>query len=187
MIEISETNKAYFAGLLDGEGCIYINKVQRKKEDRGDGYSLRVDFNLTYAPVLYDMKKIFGGNVTKVDMEKTKRSPSMKKNSDSGCVNLENIKQSYLFHLSGKEAWYFLKVVEQFCREKKEQVLVAIEFFQGRRPFAGVRGRSQSETNRCEFYYKKLQELKKLSSVSECFNEDNFIDSQQKISFFEEE
>ncbi len=184
---IKETEKAYLAGLFDGEGCVFINKGKKQKENYVDNYSLKVTFSINYVKSLYDIKNIFGGTVTKEDMDKRKNSPSIKKLCDAGCAHPENYKQKYHFQISGRDAWYFLKVIEVYCREKKEQACVAIEFFEGKRPNARKNGRSQSETDRCEFYYKKLQELKKQEFNSENKSDNTFVNSQKKIIFFDNE
>ncbi len=167
--KINETDKSYFAGLLDGEGCIFIDKDKRK----GIYYNLAVSFHITYAPVLYEMKRLFGGYVREVNMEKAKNCQSVK---STIAFNTEDWKQSYYFCIHGKEAWMFLKIIEPFCREKKDQVRIGIEFFQGYK--------SGSQLERCEYYYKKLQELKKPSEKIDNTLLLEFNDSQKTFSVY---
>lgn len=173
--KISEKDRAYFAGFLDGEGCIRINK--KRKSGGNTRYTLTVMFSNTYASVLYELKKLFGGNVYKADMAKVRSC-----NSTNG--NPENWKQSYQFHISSKEAWIFLKIIEPYCREKREQVHTGIEFFQGKRDGRDS-GLSKSQTERSEYYYKKLCELKKSSDKIDN-NLLEFEDSQQTLIFCSE-
>lgn len=179
--EITETEKAYFAGLFDGEGCVNIHKIESSGYDI---YSLRVNFGLTYADILYKMKKMFGGTIHKRDVSKRLKAPYMCRAINAGLANPDNFKQTYEYEISGKEAWIFLKIIEPYCEEKKEQVNTAIEFFNGNRSHSGSIGRSKSQAERCEYYYKKLQELKhgKNSEDKELILTDN----QTKIDLFSE-
>ena len=181
--EISEKDRAYFAGLLDGEGCILINKSVSKNYI---GYGFYVAFDITYKKVLLEMQGLFSGNIYEKDMEKVMSCDSSRKRLESGCYLSNKQKQSYMYKLSGRDALYFLKVVEPFCREKKEQALLGIKYEQGRRTNAGRYGRSDSETERCEFFYRELQRLKH-EQPDETDAEIDFIDDQQKLFSFEVE
>ena len=155
-LEIKEIDKAYFAGLFDGEGTVRIFKNCNKKYI---GYSLRVSFDVTYKSVLLRLQKLFSGNICIKDMEKRKNCKSIKKSVFSGC-SLLYLKQVYAYTISGKDALYFLKLIEPYCDEKKQQVIIGIKFEEGRQPRAGGVGRNDLETERCEFFYKELQRLK---------------------------
>lgn len=172
--EIKETDKAYFAGLFDGEGCITISK-----DNRDRNYPLRVMFKITYKPILYKMKELFGGgDINKYNIEKRKNEPAVIRGSESNIWNPEKWKQAYQYILNSKEAWIFLKIIEPYCEEKKEQVRTAIEYYNGIR-----NGRPNIE--RCEYYYNKLYVLK---HSEKDFNEEKntLIDCQTKINLFTE-
>ncbi len=173
--KISETEKSYFAGLFDGEGCIMIHRS-------GTGYSLRVMLNITYASVLYEMKHIFGGEVYKNNMDKLKNCESKLKEKSIG-HSPENNKQKYLYQVHGKEAWVFLKIIEPYCKEKREQAKVGIEFYNGFTDRRG-KGKSKLQIERCEYYHNLLVKLKKDSEVKE---QGEYIDNQTKIEIFCEE
>ena len=179
--EISTEQRAYFAGLLDGEGCIYIDK------DASSGYvsySLEIRFSMTYYNILYEMKNLFGGNINKKDMSKRSEETQTSKAIKIGFLNPNNWKQQYHYTLHSKEAWVFLKMVEPYCKEKKEQVNTGIEFFNGNRPGSGRKGRSKEQVERCEYYYKKLQELKHIKN-----NDDSDLklnNNQTNFSLFSE-
>ncbi len=151
MKEISNEDKAYFAGLFDGEGCVVINRAD---------HNLMVTFGLTYAPVLYKMLNLFGGSVHKRNMQNMKNSPHTNKLIESGVCNISNWKQVYVYTVRGKDAWLFLKSIEQYSIEKKEQISIAIEFFNGRTH----KYKSKSQIERGEFFYEKLRSMKKNSS-----------------------
>ncbi len=126
--KISEKDRSYFAGFFDGEGCVRVDRAEHGNS-KSVSYSLAVSFGNTYAPTLYEIKEWFGGTICKEDMIKAANRLSVKYRDK---LNTKNWKQSYNLILHGRDAWVFLKVIEPFCREKKEQVHVGIEFFIGR-------------------------------------------------------
>lgn len=153
--ELNESEKGYFAGLFDGEGCVSINKSKHISGKKTSFYyKLNVTFGITYKKVLTEMKCLFGGSLSLQDMVKQKEYKSIK----NRCLNPENWKQLYIYNISGWDARCFLKIIEPYCKEKKEQACVAIEFIEGKKP----RCTSEYETERGEFYYLKLQRLKKM-------------------------
>ena len=181
--EISKEDRAYFAGLLDGEGCISICKSKGKT--KSIKYCLSINFGITYKHVLLEMKALFGGGITISNMKKRLNNESFKKAVVAG-ISSGKRKQSYNYYISGRDALYFLKVIEPFCREKKEQVALGIRYEQGKRPSACSSGRSERETERCEFFYQELQRMKHEQS-DEIDNEVDFEDEQQKLFYFEVE
>ena len=186
--EIKNEEKAYFAGLFDGEGTTRISKSEGKTSacNVTVSYRLSVQFSLTYKLVLIRMQKLFGGNITTVDMEKQRNSKSILKLREAGYYSQEKWKQSYKYYISGRDALYFLKVIEPFCDEKRPQVVLAIQYEQGRKPNAGSCGRNKYETDRCEFFYQELMRLKH-EQPSEDNNEVDFEDDQQTLFCFEAE
>lgn len=184
--EVNNENRAYFAGLLDGEGCIRIHK---SKSGKSICYCLKVQFNVTYKNILLEMQKLFGGNIYEKDMSKGINCKSSQVRILNERASPENWKQGYLYEISGRDALYFLKLTEPFCREKKEQAALGIRYEEGKRPFAGSYGRSDSETKRCEFFYKELQRLKheKQEDILESCIENDFKDEQQNLFSFVEE
>lgn len=182
--DIKETDRAYFAGLFDGEGSVILDKFRK---ETNTGYSLRVAFQITYKSVLVRMQKLFGGNIHIPNMEKRKNYPSVKKLTT--VYSPDNWKQLYHYQLNGKDALYFLKVIEPFCDEKKPQASLAIRYEEGKRPNTGASKRSKHETDRCEFFHQELKRLKKEQpSEDELENETDFEDDQQNLfSFVSEE
>lgn len=59
MNTLTETEKAYLAGLIDGEGCIFISKY-RGKNNVSPVYNLRVIVAMSEKEILEDMQKITG-------------------------------------------------------------------------------------------------------------------------------
>lgn len=55
-------DKAYLAGLIDGEGCLHLRKLTfRYKEKRYTGYGLLLQIAVTYKPILEWCKRTVGG------------------------------------------------------------------------------------------------------------------------------
>jgi hypothetical protein len=57
---------AYLAGLIDGEGCIYIKKSEKdaNKQQKYASYTLSICINQTDKESIDYIKGIFGGNIT---------------------------------------------------------------------------------------------------------------------------
>jgi len=178
---IKDTDRSYFAGLFDGEGTVLINKT---KTSISFGYNLRVQFSLTYKSVLLRMQKCFGGNIHTKDMNKVKNAPAIINRTD---ITPDKWKQAYNYTLSSRDALYFLKIIEPFCDEKKQQVSLGIRFEQGKRSCTGGNhgGRSKHEIERCEFFRKELQRLKhEQPNEDETETEYDFVDQQPDLFSF---
>src|SRR5229473_6023653 len=94
--QISEMEKAYFAGLFDGEGCVRIN-------NNTHGYNLTVSLSITYVPILEIMRSAFGGSIS----IKTKKRPEHK--------------QLYSWQIGGREAHNFIMSIHPYLHEKRPQ------------------------------------------------------------------
>lgn len=104
--EITPTQAAYIAGFLDGEGSIILFR-------RRAGVVLRVSFSNSYLPVLEWLKETTktGTCVT----TKTRRS--------------DIHKPGHLLSLNTRPAYMLLKQIVDYLIIKKEQALLAIEFY----------------------------------------------------------
>lgn len=180
--EIKNEDRAYFAGLFDGEGTVGVSK-RTSKSTNAISYSLHIKFTITYKKVLIEMQKFFGGNIQEVDMKVKMNCNSTKRRVEFDNTSLMKWKQQYVYNLSGSDTLYFLKIIEPFCREKKQQVSLAIRFQEGRKPNPYSSGRSKSETERCELFYRELQRMKHEQEI----NDDKvaFKNNQQTLSIFE--
>lgn len=65
----------YLSGLIDGEGCLYVSKY-----GKSETYAIRVDVGMSNKahPLLYALKKQFGGSVNVCRKETAKWDGSMK-------------------------------------------------------------------------------------------------------------
>jgi hypothetical protein len=61
---MTETERAYIAGLFDGEGCVTCKQVKRKRKDRGDKiynqWYIRCEIAMTNKDVIEWVHKILG-------------------------------------------------------------------------------------------------------------------------------
>jgi hypothetical protein len=62
--QLTETEKAYIAGLFDGEGCLGIHKQDRSRwGNKSIAYRAHVSLANTYVPVLQKIKSLIGGKI----------------------------------------------------------------------------------------------------------------------------
>lgn len=108
---MTETDKAYAAGIIDGEGCILIQK--RSIERKSPTYSLRVALGVTDECLCIWMLRKFGG--TRI------------KNYNRG----PNYRRVYRWDLSGPRASEFLEKILPYLVIKVQQAQLGIEFQNG--------------------------------------------------------
>lgn len=106
----TKVDSAYAAGLLDGEGCILIWRL-----NAGRGVSPEYAMRVTIANTVKDMttwlKERFGGNV-----------------SFSPYVRSGKTRLMYYWNLSARQATRFLLTVQPYSVIKKKQIYLALEF-----------------------------------------------------------
>lgn len=98
---LSNTQLAYTAGIIDGEGCIRIN-----------GSIIRVHVTNTRRELITKLKEWFGGYVW---------------GNDSNKYN-SNAKASHVWEVSAKQAESFLKLIKPFLFLKAEQASLVLAF-----------------------------------------------------------
>lgn len=103
------TNKGYFAGLFDGEGCIRIHKYIAKT-DKNPKHTLRCSISITNPMVLLLFKKRFGGNI-RIRLERSEKN-----------------KRQWAWEIANKKAFIFLKVIYPYLIIKKEEAKLAMYF-----------------------------------------------------------
>lgn len=97
----------YIAGIVDGEGCIYMSKRVRNKRAE---YIVNVSVGNTYKPLLDSMEKQFRGHVGKA--HKGTNAPV------------------YYWRATGKTAYEFLQSIQKYSTIKRKQIDLAIEAYQ---------------------------------------------------------
>jgi predicted component of type VI protein secretion system len=106
-----DTEKAWLAGIIDGEGSIFVMKQKRKDRERDTNYILRVSVQSTDSYMAQACRDLAGGPVI---FEQQDKRP--------------NQSNTLKWELSGKKAAAVLEEVLPFLRVKQEQALLAIEF-----------------------------------------------------------
>jgi hypothetical protein len=109
---LSIADLAWTAGIIDGEGSIFIMKQTREDRSRDTNYILRVSVQSTDPYMTAQLKQMFpdGAEFT-VHID-----------------NRENCSDTLKWQLNGKKAARFLKEILPFMRVKTEQAKLAIEF-----------------------------------------------------------
>ena len=111
--KLTELEKAYIAGLFDGEGSISICKFRTKNKNYVcPHYILLITCTNTFKPIIEWLDTVLVGS-------KQVRKREWGK---------ENWKTSYAWMASAKKALEVLKIIFPYLKIKKEQSKLAIEF-----------------------------------------------------------
>lgn len=111
---MTDIDKAYIAGLFDGEGCICI--ALKKTNMKYPRVILLVTIANTNKDVLLWCKEVIGNGSVNLNYE----------------VKGENRKPCSLFSISYKPAMLFLKDILPFLKIKKERANLAVKFVEER-------------------------------------------------------
>lgn len=128
------TEVAYLAGLMDGEGCIYM---ERKASRHSYSYVLVVRVTNEHKGALERCKEKFGGSLYTMSEADTE----------------QNRKQIFQWSIKGKAAHEFLKTVVPFLVIKLEQAQLVIDNWEKIRPRGiGEPFRGDLEENRYQVW-----------------------------------
>lgn len=108
---MQETDKAWLAGIIDGEGSIFIMRQKRKDRERDTNYILRVTVESTDPFMSTECYKLAGG--CQIQQKKDPR---------------EDRSDTLKWQLNGKKAAKFLSLILPYLRVKTTQAKLAIEF-----------------------------------------------------------
>ena len=136
------------AGLFDGEGCVAVERLtpRRLSGERTTKYRLRVRVRMTHRRTIERLQEIFGFG--SMQFQSNKYNP---KAADS-----------YVWALQGANANAFLLAVRQHVFTKKEEVDLAVEFYEWNasvRP-VGQGGTKAAVLDKRERYYERIRDLK---------------------------
>jgi hypothetical protein len=113
MNRLTEVDKAYLAGLIDGEGCIFISKY-KGKNNTTPVYSLRVVIALTDEDTINHWHRVTGAGCVHRDESRSRQR--------------DNNSIAWQWIISQNDAVQFLQAVYDYLYMKKDQADTAFEF-----------------------------------------------------------
>jgi len=162
LLNIMEKAYSYWAGIIDGEGCITIAKqVNYGKKKRSPNYILILDITNTSKELLEEAKKFFGvGSV-----RKRWSNEKLKEFREQG----RNISQIYQFRADRRSALKILRAVLPYLRLKRPQAELAIEYMNSVVNYSGkvIHNKKgfeeipEEELKKREQFYLMMRELNK--------------------------
>jgi hypothetical protein len=111
--ELSETDKAYLAGIMDGEGAIYISRKKDPTMKAGYGYRMVLGVANTDLPLMNWLVEATGLGTVK---PRKRHSPKHK--------------QAYDWYLWSIQAYQFLKAISPYLKQKKQRATIAMSFME---------------------------------------------------------
>lgn len=110
MTNITEVECAWTAGIIDGEGCLYIRRQKASKGAKNNCYSLNVRVAMTHMPTIQKLKNLWGGYYS----ERLRKE--------------DNYKNIAIWELSSENAGILLTKIINYLVTKREEAVVALEF-----------------------------------------------------------
>lgn len=132
----------YLAGLVDGEGCIYIHRMHNIKGAKGLKHALRLQVGMTNAPVVYWLREAFGGSV-QVQNRAAPRKPC------------------YIWNVYGANAASLIEQLRPYLRVKQPEADIALQF--AALGFSTGAPISDAVSELREQFCSQLRELKQIS------------------------
>ncbi len=139
-----KTDYAYMAGLVDGEGCITIQKIDSPKyytRRHSPQYQLKISIDMTSLDCLEKAQGVFGGKITSRDRDGTNY-------------------RIYHWYLFSKNASNVCKKLLPYLREKKQQAICAIDFQKILKSHSGRVRLTEKEVANRHKYFLRIKELK---------------------------
>ena len=151
MKELSLIDRAYLAGIIDGEGCISVRRAKPNKFEKSPRYFATVTVGNTSRPLIERLFEAFsGGSVTYRFATKTKKA-------------------CWLWSVRSANALNVVRAVRPYLLVKREQADLLVKFVEGFESFkGGRRGRfgapriSSAELERREALYLEMKALNKV-------------------------
>lgn len=136
---MTETDLAYWAGLIDGEGCVWI--IKRRSHDYG--LCISVEMSGDIKPEFDLARSAFGGSVYTGTHKAKKLDGSSRK-------------VTHTWQVRGNDALRFLKAIAPYIRLKTKVIGNCILFQEYVQSVGRVKELSQLELNtRAEFFHKQ--------------------------------
>lgn len=113
----SETDIAWAAGLLDGEGCFGLNKFTRKDRNGYREIRTSIQCNMTVIEPLAELKRIFGGFL---NGPYTRANPKHKPYYKWSITNRKSIE-------------YAIRLMRPYIRVKRHDAAIVLDFIHWRK------------------------------------------------------
>jgi hypothetical protein len=140
----SDTTIAYIAGVLDGEGCIQIEKPKRKhNREKSQTYKLQVRIANTDLRLIEYINGIFPAYIY------------------NGSEKRKGRRRQFVWHANGKKAAQVLRQLLPYLICKREQAEVAISFQETFNKYYGVHGLPKEVLDAREYAYLECRKYKK--------------------------
>lgn len=108
-----ETQKAYIAGIIDGEGCISVRCCEGRKRKTSRYYYSSVSVEMASKEIIDFIQELYEGKIY-----------HRKSRNRTGVTDMT----MWTWRLNGKEAANFLKTIYPFLVQKKKEAEVLIDF-----------------------------------------------------------
>ncbi len=138
MTEEKQLGFAYWAGVIDSDGCIQIRKSTAKKR-KTPTHTLNVSLGQKNKLLVDEIKKFFEvGHI--ILRSKRERSAAQ-----------------WIFYVLSNDAVYCLEKLLPYLKLKKERAKLGIAFQKNRKSYIGRRGTPQDEIEKREQYWLRMR------------------------------
>ncbi len=125
----TETDKAYFAGLFDGEGTVGVYRVRNGRTGHPSGqkiyWACRLAIVGIYRPIIVEAHELWGGGFGKQKRQALLKTPN-------GTYDPRLCRQGWRWQLTSRHSIHaFLADVLPYLREKRIQAETALMFCEG--------------------------------------------------------
>lgn len=169
------TEKAYIAGLIDGEGCITITRRKKRKNPKFSYYQPLLNISNTDKRIIDYAQNLIHGMIIK-------RIPGK-----PGDRRRKKWKLVYHLILTGEKLKQTLKEILPYLRAKRKQAEIALEFpiYLGR----GWKGRTGLEMQKQNALWRKIKKLNQETKLiySQLEFDLEFVDKQLEFDLLEDE
>ena len=112
---------SYLAGMLDGDGCIFIRKIK-------NGYQSGLTLAQSRTNILQVIRYHFGGSITSSKNRNNKEENILSKNDNEEYYHKHNIRNQYNLLIRSNEYQIILEYIKDYLIIKKEKIKCLYEF-----------------------------------------------------------
>lgn len=149
---------SYLAGMLDGDGCIFIRKIK-------NGYQSGLTLAQSRTNVLQVIRYHFGGSITSSKNRNNKEENMLSKNDNDEYYHKHNIRNQYNLLIRSNEYQIILEYIKDYLIIKKEKIKCLYDFSK----LANIPNRNEEK----ELIFQKLKNVKNIKNDYENKDEIN--------------